>query len=62
MANPDTYSHFYSDLQMYTTNMMQADPELFMNQFTSWEVANKQNKWQSRNITRWQNAAYDATL
>jgi peptide/nickel transport system substrate-binding protein len=59
MANPDTYSHFYSDLQMYTTNMMQPDPELFMNQFTSWEVANKANKWQGRNITRWQNAEYD---
>jgi peptide/nickel transport system substrate-binding protein len=59
VANPDTYTHFYTDIQMYTTTMTQPDPELFMNQFTSWEVASKENKWQGRNITRWRNAEYD---
>ncbi|WP_300778932.1 peptide ABC transporter substrate-binding protein [Enhydrobacter sp.] len=59
VANPDTYTHFYTDLQMYTTTMTQPDPELFMNQFCSWEVATKANKWQGRNITRWQNKEYD---
>ncbi len=59
VANPDTYSHFYTDIQMYTTTMTQPDPELFMNQFTSWEVASKDNKWQGRNITRWKNEEYD---
>src|SRR4030095_3056381 len=39
--------------------MTQPDPELFMNQFTSWEVASKDNKWQGRNITRWRNEEYD---
>jgi len=59
VANPDTYSHFYTDIQMYTTTMTQPDPELFMNQFTTWEVASKDNKWQGRNITRWRNEEYD---
>ena len=59
VANPDTYTHFYTDIQMYTTTMTQPDPELFMNQFTSWEVASKDNKWQGRNITRWKNEEYD---
>jgi peptide/nickel transport system substrate-binding protein len=59
VANPDTYTKFYTDIQMYTTTMTQPDPELFMNQFTSWEVASKDNKWQGRNITRWRNAEYD---
>src|SRR6185295_10020687 len=58
-ANPDTYPHFYADIQMYTTTMTQPDPELFMNQFTSWEIASKDNKWQGRNITRWKNEEYD---
>jgi peptide/nickel transport system substrate-binding protein len=58
-ANPDTYSHFYCDAQMYQTTMPQADPQFFMNQFTSWEVATKENKWQGRNIARWQNKEYD---
>ena len=59
VANPDTYTHFYTDIQMYTTTMTQPDPETFMNQFTSWEVATKDNKWQGRNITRWRSEEYD---
>ncbi|WP_119420047.1 peptide ABC transporter substrate-binding protein [Desertibaculum subflavum] len=59
VANPDTYTKFYCDIQMYTTTMTQPDPELFMNQFTSWEVATKENKWQGRNITRWKSDEYD---
>ncbi len=59
VANPDTYTHFYTDIQMYTTTMTQPDPELFMRQFTRWEVASKDNKWQGRNITRWRNEEYD---
>jgi peptide/nickel transport system substrate-binding protein len=59
VANPDTYTHFYTDIQMYTTTMTQPDPEIFMLQFASWEVASKDNKWQGRNITRWRNEEYD---
>ncbi|MBM3648895.1 MAG: peptide ABC transporter substrate-binding protein [Alphaproteobacteria bacterium] len=59
VANPDTYTKFYCDLQMYTTTMSQPDPEVFMLQFTSAEAATKDNKWQGRNITRWQNKEYD---
>jgi peptide/nickel transport system substrate-binding protein len=60
-ANPDTYPHFYADLQMYNTTMSAPDPQNFMQQFTSWEVAAKANKWQGRNITRWKNDEYDRT-
>ncbi len=59
VANPDTYTKFYADMQMYNTTMPQADPQLFMNQFTSWEVATQANRWQGRNITRWRNEEYD---
>jgi peptide/nickel transport system substrate-binding protein len=62
VANPDTYTKFYTDIQMYTTTMTQPDPELFMNQFASWEVATKDNKWQGRNITRWRSEEYDKTF
>ena len=60
VANPDTYTKFYCDLQMYN-NGSQPDPEAFLRQFVSWEVATKENKWQGRNITRWQNKEYDET-
>lgn len=59
VANPDTYTKFYCDIQMYTTTMTQPDPTTFMNQFTSAELSTKENKWQGRNITRWTNAEYD---
>jgi peptide/nickel transport system substrate-binding protein len=58
-ANPDTYTHFYCDAEMYTTTMLQPDPQLFMNQFLSSLAATKENKWQGRNISRWQNKEYD---
>ena len=59
VANPDTYTKFWCDLQMYTTTMTQPDPEIFMNQYCSWEVASKANKWQGRNSTRWTSDEYD---
>jgi peptide/nickel transport system substrate-binding protein len=58
-ANPDTYRHFYTDLQMYTTTMGAPDPQTFMRQFLSSEIASKENKWQGRNIPRWRNQEYD---
>ena len=58
-ANVDTYPHFYADLQMYNTTMSAPDPQIFMAQFASWEIASKDNKWAGRNITRWRNDEYD---
>ncbi|HMC64337.1 MAG TPA: peptide ABC transporter substrate-binding protein, partial [Gemmataceae bacterium] len=58
-ANPDTYPHFYCDAQMYNTTMPQADPQIFMNQYLSWETATRENKWQGRNVSRWQSKEYD---
>ena len=59
VANPDTYTKFFADIQMYNTTMPQPDPEIFMNQYVSWEVSSKANKWQGRNIVRWVNDEYD---
>jgi peptide/nickel transport system substrate-binding protein len=58
-ANLDTFPHFTADLQMFTTTMTQPDPQRFMDQFVSWEVASKANKWAGRNPTRWRNEEYD---
>jgi peptide/nickel transport system substrate-binding protein len=59
VANPDTYTKFFCDIEMYTTTMTQPDPELFMNQYVSWEMSAKENKWQGRNIVRWKSDEYD---
>src|SRR5262249_8094923 len=62
VANPDTNSKFYADLQMYSLNMTQPDPDIFMRVFCSWEIAAKENKWQGRHVTRWRNEEYDAAF
>src|SRR5882757_2770328 len=60
VANPDTGSKFYCDLEMHTS-YSGADPEVFMRQFCSWQVNTKENKWLGGNSTRWQNKEYDDT-
>jgi peptide/nickel transport system substrate-binding protein len=57
-ANLDTYPHFATDLQMYTVTQTYPDPQDFMLQFTPWEIASKENKWQGRNIVRWQSEEF----
>jgi peptide/nickel transport system substrate-binding protein len=59
VANPDTNSKFWADLQMYTQNMGAPDPGRFMDRYVSWEFAQKANKWQGRNISRWRDEEYD---
>jgi peptide/nickel transport system substrate-binding protein len=61
-ANPDTYQKFWADMQMYTTTMTQPDPQIFMEQFTTDQIAQKSNKWASRNLVRWSNKEYDDTF
>src|SRR5215813_1064960 len=58
-ANPDTYTHFYADLQLMTYLMGPPDPERLMRVFTSWEIASKDNNWQKFNVWRWHNEEYD---
>src|SRR5260221_13445143 len=53
-GNPDTYSHFYCDAQMYNTTMTQPDPQFFMNQYVSWQAATKEKKWQGGHVSRLQ--------
>ncbi len=57
-GNPDTFSHFYADMQM-SANSLGFDPQGPMRLFVSWEIAQKANNWAGRNFVRWANAEYD---
>jgi peptide/nickel transport system substrate-binding protein len=59
-GNPDTYAHFYTDIQMYTNGPDAPDPQDWMEEFSSWQMPQKANNWSGRNITRWSNPKYDA--
>jgi len=58
-ANPDTYTHFYADLQLMTYLMGPPDPERLMRVFTSADVATKENNWQRFNVWRYRSDEYD---
>ena len=62
VANPDTYQKFWCDMQMFTTTMTQPDPQVFMEQYATWQYSQKSNKWSSRNLSRWGSQEYDDTF
>jgi peptide/nickel transport system substrate-binding protein len=62
VANPDTYAHFYADIEMFQIPMAQPDPALAMRRYHSRYVATKENKWQGQNFPRWINKDYDAAI
>jgi peptide/nickel transport system substrate-binding protein len=62
VANPDTYAHFYADLEMFQIPMSQPDPASHMRRYHSRYVATKENKWQGVNFPRYVNPEYDAAI
>ena len=62
VANPDTYSKFYADIEMFQIPMTQPDPALHMRRYMSKNVATKENKWQGQNFPRWVNKDFDAAI
>ena len=61
VANPDTARKFYCRHADVHDTARRRFPirKRFMQQFVSWEIASKDNKWQGRNPTRWRNEEYD---
>jgi peptide/nickel transport system substrate-binding protein len=60
VANPDTNTKFWADIEMYAWSATVPDPARIMRLFVSWEAASKANKWQGQNTSRWRNDEYDA--
>lgn len=58
-ANPDTYSHFYADVQMFTIPYDSPDPGAYMQGWMCDEIPTKDNDWSKNNIERWCNSDYD---
>jgi len=62
VGNPDTYAHFYADIEMFQIPMSQPDPAQHMRRYHSRYVATKENKWQGTNFPRYVNPDYDAAI
>ena len=59
VANPDTISKFFADLQMFQNTRGSPDPGRFLELFCSWQMPSRENKWQGRNLPRWRSDEYD---
>lgn len=62
-GNPDTYSHFYCDLLMYTNGPTSPYPLDYMATFKSDDpdndLAQQSNNWSGRNFHRWVNEEFN---
>jgi peptide/nickel transport system substrate-binding protein len=63
-GNPDTLSHFYADLEMYTNGPTSPYPIDYMKNYTSLDpavdLAQQSNAWAGPNEMRWVNDEYNA--
>jgi peptide/nickel transport system substrate-binding protein len=59
VANPDTASKFFADVQEAGNGYGDPDPEIYMAQFTTAEIKTKDAGWRGRNYVRWSNKEYD---
>ena len=57
--NPDTIGRFHADVQMYTSGPG-ADPQDYLGNWRSSEIARAENDWGGGNIPRWYSETYDA--
>ena len=62
IASPDTYSKFYTDIEMYTNGLTGTDPESYMGGWRSTEITHPDNSWNGNNVVRYYNLDYDALL
>jgi peptide/nickel transport system substrate-binding protein len=62
-GNPDTISHFYADLEMFTSTVPNPAPISYMRRWSSVDpavdIAQKSNSWAGSNLVRWENADFN---
>ncbi len=62
IASPDTYSKFYTDIEMYTNGSSGTDPETYMSSWHTSQITHPDNSWNGSNVPRWYNEDYNVLL
>ena len=63
IASPDTYSKFYTDIEMYTNGSSSPDPEPYLGGIgRTTEITHPDNSWNGSNVARFYSEAYDDLL
>ncbi len=58
-GSPDTYQHFYADVEMFANNFDGTDPEAFLAQYKCDKIPSPKLQWQGENVPRFCDPAYD---
>jgi peptide/nickel transport system substrate-binding protein len=58
-GNPDTFGHFFADVQMYTNNYEQPDPTTYLCDWSTSQISQRSNGWALNNNERYSNPEYD---
>ncbi|MEX2425131.1 MAG: ABC transporter substrate-binding protein, partial [Thermomicrobiaceae bacterium] len=61
-GNPDTYGHFYADIQMYTNGPDNTYPVNWAQRYASWEIASQENNWSGQNPNRYASDEMDEVI
>ncbi len=59
-GNPDTFTKFYADAEMYESGPASPFPVTWLNRYRSDRRAGKDNEWRGVNLTRWNEPEFDA--
>jgi peptide/nickel transport system substrate-binding protein len=60
-TSPDGANHFWSDIEMFTNNS-DPDPTSYLNGWTTKQIAQKSNNWQTGNYNRYSDATFDGII
>jgi peptide/nickel transport system substrate-binding protein len=60
VANPDTASKFYTDVEMFTNGAEGPDPTNYLASWTTKQMVSKATEWRGNNYERYSNPEYDA--
>jgi peptide/nickel transport system substrate-binding protein len=58
-GNPDTASHFYADVEMFTNGSTGPDQTNYLSNWTTQRIAQQSNQWRANNYNRYSNPEYD---
>jgi peptide/nickel transport system substrate-binding protein len=58
-GNPDTASHFYTDVEMFTNGSSEPDQTAYLGGWVSSQIAAKANSWDGNNYERYNSPDYD---
>lgn len=58
-GSPDTFQHFYADVEMYANNFDGIDPEPYLAQRTCAKMPSPESQWQGENVNRFCDPEYD---